>query len=376
MNSSPIKIAYVVSQIDKALAFEWIVEGLDSIKFELIFILMSPGSSELERYLSDKKIKTYTIHYNGKKDLLKSVLKIYQILKREHVQIVHAHLFEASLAGMIAAALARIRKRIYSRHYSMQHHEYFPAAVKYDRLINRLSTDIVAISRNVKDVLMQKENVNENKIHLIHHGFKNHLFEKEAIDFSRISGLRKKYNIENKKPVVGVIARFIHLKGIQFIIPAFKKLLDEYPDAVLILANADGSYKLEIEKLLQELPPGNFREIKFENDIFALYHLFDVFVHVPINKECEAFGQTYVEALAAGIPSVFTLSGVASEFIEDRKNACVVPYKDVDSIYNALSEILKSPEKFQPMIEQGKKDVQRLFPIQNMIQQFENLYKR
>src|SRR5256885_4070776 len=41
--------------------------------------------------------------------------------------------------------------------------------------------------------------------------------------------------------------------------------------------------------------------------------LLDVFVHAPIAPQVEAFGQVYVEAMAAGVPSVITRAGIRSE---------------------------------------------------------------
>ena len=77
--------------------------------------------------------------------------------------MVHTHLFEASLLGLSAAKFTRVKRRIYTRHHSTYHHEYYPKAIKYDRLINFLATEIVAISNNVKEVLRRKEGVAENK---------------------------------------------------------------------------------------------------------------------------------------------------------------------------------------------------------------------
>ena len=70
-----------------------------------------------------------------------------------------------------------------------------------------------------------------------------------------------------------------------------------------------------IQEAVKELPQNSYCVIPFEKDLFSLYQLFDVYVHTPINPTLEAFGQTYVEALAAGIPSVFTMSGVAPQFV-------------------------------------------------------------
>src|SRR5204863_3109374 len=119
--------------------------------------------------------------------------------------------------------LAGVEKRIYSRHHGSYHHEYFPTAIKYDRFINFLSTDIVAISENVKNILIGYEGVPEEKIHLIHHGFDLDSFRN--VSEEKIELMKQKYLPESAYPVVGVISRYIEWKGIQFIIPAFRKIL-------------------------------------------------------------------------------------------------------------------------------------------------------
>lgn len=214
--------------------------------------------------------------------------------------------------------------------------------------------------------------MSSKKIHLIHHGF---LLEKFSnVSEFDINKLKEKYILPNAQPVIGVISRYLELKGIQYIIPAFEKLLKEYPNALLVLANSSGNYKIKILKLLETIPKENYVEIKFESDLFSLYKLFDIFVHVPISKEIEAFGQTYVEALAASIPSIFTLSGVASEFINDKKNAIIVPYKNSEKIYEALNELIINKKLKDKIIQQGKEDVSTLFNIDKTIQKIEYLY--
>lgn len=245
--------------------------------------------------------------------------------------------------------------------------------IKYDKMINSFATAVVAISKNVEEILIEKENVAADKVHLIHHGFK--LEDFEIADKNKMEGLRNKYFIKDKYPVIGVIARYTHWKGIQYIIPAFEKLLKTYPDALLILANANGDYKLEITHLLKTIPPDNFVEINFEEDLFQMYHLFDVYVHTPIDNHSEAFGQTYIEALAAGTPSVFTLSGIAREFIKDRQNALVVDYKNSDAIYNSIKELLENKSLAETISKNGKEDVKKSFGLDKMISKLEELYE-
>jgi glycosyltransferase involved in cell wall biosynthesis len=221
-------------------------------------------------------------------------------------------------------------------------------------------------------VLLKRENVLPTKISLIHHGFDMDSFQRISLD--RIENLKKKYNPHNRAPAIGVIARWLHLKGLQYIIPAFQQVLADYPNAFIILANANGPYKEEIDSMLASLPEHSHISIPFENDLFALYQLFDVYVHTPLNPTIEAFGQTYVEALAAGIPSIFTMSGVAPEFVEHEKNAMVVDFKDQNGIYNSVSRLLADKDLSERMVKNGKRDVQR-FELGNMISKLEKLYE-
>jgi glycosyltransferase involved in cell wall biosynthesis len=149
-----------------------------------------------------------------------------------------------------------------------------------------------------------------------------------------------------------------------------------YPNALIVLANANGNYHSQIEILLQDIPQKNYAEISFEPQIFDLYQIFDIFVHVPISPSIEAFGQTYVEALAAGIPSIFTLSGVASEFVIHHQNAWVVPFKDSEAIYEAILEILNNKSVRESVVNQGRQDVQQKFNLEQMINKLAFIYEQ
>jgi glycosyltransferase involved in cell wall biosynthesis len=366
------KVAYIVSNIDKALAFEWVASYIDKTKFDLFFILINPASSELEEYLKKNDIKVYRISYSSKKDLLSGIYQCTNILRKEKAEVIHCHLFAACMIGLISGKLLGIKKRIYTRHHAMFHLLNFPRAVYIDKLMNFLATDIIAISQNVKEILIQYENVKEDKIREVHHGFVLEHFGNP--DAKSIASLKLKYNPDNKMPVIGVISRYTEGKGIQYTIAAFKKLLRDFPEAYLILANAGGNYASEIKNLLKEIPEKNFCEIKFENDIFSLYFLFDVFIHVPLDQRYESFGQVYIEALAAGIPSIFTLSGIAPEFIKDGENALVVDFKKSDQIYHSAKKLLNDKKLRNSLSEKGKESVKGKFNIYGMINKLEAIY--
>ncbi len=366
-------IVYIISHIDKSLEFEWVAQQLDTDCFKLHFILLNPGDSALEQFLKEQDIPVKRIHFTGKKHFPKALFLVWFWLLRHQPDIVHTHLLHASLVGLLAARWAGIPQRIYTRHHATFHHKYYPRGVKYDQLNNRLATEIVAISSNVKQVLTQYEGVASQKITTIPHGFDLQRFQE--VSAAEINRLQQKYNPHHQQPVIGVIARYLKLKGFQYIIPAFKKLLDKHPEALLIIANAQGPDQNFVQKKLQTIPASNYLEITFEEDIFALYQLFDIYVHVPINAQVEAFGQTYIEAMAAGIPSIFTRSGIGNEVLEHQKNAYVVPYKDATAIYEAMKDLLNNKELRQHLSEQGPKTA-KSFPVQKMVNKLERLYEK
>lgn len=366
-------LAYIISQVNFSLAFLSLADSLKKTKkYKLIFILLNNKETDFERILIQQSHNVYRVNYSNKSDVLPCIFKIRRILQREKVSIVHTHLFEAGLIGILAARLALIPKRIHTRHDATIHHDYHPHAIKYDKLTNRLSTHIIAITENVKEILTKLEGVNENKITIIHHGFDLNImkqFSQESIQ----QHLDRYFPNGKPFPIIGVVARFMEWKGIQYIIPAFSNFKKNYPNAHLVMANASGPFKNELEKLLFQLPANSYTTIEFEKDMVSLYYLFDLFIHVPVSKRSEAFGQVYIEAMATGKSSIFTLSGIASEIIQHEHNALVVPYRDSTAITDSLLRLMKDPSLKEKISLQAKNDVSG-FAIENMISKLEALY--
>ncbi len=366
------KVCHVVSDVDYNNLFEVIEHFSDKEKYELSFIFLGQKLPLLYQIFESRNCRVYFIEYHNRKDLVFTVKKLCRIFNKLQPDIVHTHFVNASLAGLLAAKISGVKCRIHTRHHSTECHNYYPHGVYYDKFISFLSTKIVAISEVVRNVLIERENVNPKKIEIIWHGFN---FDEFEADEATTAEVEKLYNLTENYPVVGIISRFVHWKGIQYIIPAFAKLVKIYPQAKLVLVNSVGSYTDEIKKLLDEyLNESQYVLIPFEKRVAEIYANFDIFVHVPIDKESEAFGLIYVEALAMKVPSIFTLSGVASDFIKDKVNALVVPHNDSETIFEAMCLLLEDEKLRQAIIEKGQTDVYNLFQGQKMADKFDSLY--
>lgn len=368
------RIVYVISGIDYALGFDWLDKHLDRTTYDPYFIFIGSVKPSLIPILKERGGSADFIRLNSKWELPLVFMRLLWIFLRFRPDIVHAHLLDANLTAIPAAWLLRIRQRIYTRHHSTYHFDYHPHMVKYDKLINRLSTRIASISEVVSKVLIDREGVPANKVFAVPHGFElERFFDPDPL---KLAELRHKYNLDGHHPVVGVISRFTAWKGIQYIIPAFREIIRTYPNAKLVLANSKGDYKAQLMSMLSDIPEDAFVLVPFETDLFSFYHLFDIFVHVPVDKDAEAFGQTYVESLAAGIPSVFTLSGIANEFIRHEQNALVVPYKNSEAIAGAILKLMNDTMLANKLREMGRHDVNSRFAIGVMMKSLYKLYER
>jgi glycosyltransferase involved in cell wall biosynthesis len=98
----------------------------------------------------------------------------------------------------------------------------------------------------------------------------------------------------------------------------------------------------------------------------------DVFVHVPIGPIEEAFGLVYLESLASGIPTVFTVSGVLHEIVELDRFTLLVPHKDSNAIFRQLLAIR---EATYPKREFLPEDLLSRFSLEQMSKSYLKLLR-
>lgn len=365
------KLAYIISDIHKAVFFEHTAIELRKRNIEMLVILINAKNSSLDSFLKQNLFQIEYLEVKSIKSSFFATLKCQNILKKYQISIVHCHFGNANWIGLWAAKLAFIKKRIYTKHEG-QMLRYGKKLKTIDKIQNYLATDIVAITKNTENLLI-KQGVNSKKIKLIHHGFLLERFQYPNLE--EVERIKKQYNPNKQYPIIGVVARWMEWKGIHYIIEAFKNILIKYPNSKLMLFNysENADYSSQLNLMLKEIPDKNFEKVVFEENVYDLFHLFDVYVHVPVDEECEAFGQTYIEALASGIPSVFSLSGIAREFINE-DYAEVVPFRDASAIQKSLENILENPTYFKSVKKIGLKFDQDSFKLENYITNIETLY--
>jgi glycosyltransferase involved in cell wall biosynthesis len=372
-----MNIALITSCLKgRTAAFEWIAAGLRDLGHRVLVLHIDNEASSFEKYMANiPGVQYQRIQYGGqsKLEMARAFLSIVKRLIRFKAEAVHTHYLDANLLGLTAALMVGVRKRIQTRHTSTQYYRYSSGKWNHNKFFNKISTEVLAISDVVVYVLKEVEKVPEAKIVKIHHGFDFSLFDN--IPEERLQKIRQRYGIPESGLVIGAISRCDEWKGVEYIVEGFKKLRQEVPDAFFVLANAGGVRYDLIKSLLSELPAEAYCAIKYENDLFALLKVFDVFVHVPIDAEIEAYGQVYVEAMAAEVPVVCTLSGIANEFVQHEINAIVVDYKSGVAICEGIKKVISSPDLKMKITRQAKRDVLARFSKETMVYKLNLLFR-
>jgi len=370
------KIIYVVSDSahrTRNIAYEWYAQYMIEAGYSVSIVILK-GNQSLQEYCKKNNMPFLYLNYQGKSkwEIASKIIKLSFYILKTRPAIIHTHYFDANLLGLISAKICRIKKRVFTRHNGFWGQENNPSALRFEKLFNKLATDIIVPSKIVHDIIIETDPKSSKKIHVIHHGFDLKIFKK--YDIASINKMKEKYHIPSDKKIIGIVSSYSKLKGIEYLIDAFKQLLNFRNDIHLVLANAKGEDYNYVKEKLNTIPAENYTEIIFEENIILLFQTFDIFVHVPINIKYEAFGQVYIEALMGKIPSIFTLAGIAPEFITHKKNAYVVDYENSKEIYEGIIYFLNEKEKSKEIANNAESDIKNMFSIETMIKKYINTY--
>ena len=298
------------------------------------------------------------IPWRSRRHLPGAVLKARRLIRQHGVDVVHGHGIEGTLTSLLAATLTGVHERIHTRHHGTMHHEVGPRrALLADRLVNRLSTRIIATCSGVRKSLLDLEGVSPAKIRVLEYRLGIEEFD-DVLD-ERVSAVRQRHDINPDRTVVGLISRLVWWKGVEFAVAAFTDLLEPDPSALLVIAGGTGPHSTTVEPLLRALPADSVRIIDHEQDIAALYKTFDVCVHLPVTAGVEAWGQVYVESMAAGVPLVCTRSGIGVDLLENGQNCLIVDYRNAEEVSQALETVLGDRELADQLVHSGRRDIAR-----------------
>lgn len=173
----------------------------------------------------------------------------------------------------------------------------------------------------------------------------------------------------NKKYLL-FVGRITKKKGLDLLLHAFKKLVSEFKELLLVIVGPDNEgYKKELQSLIKDLDLEGrviFTGLLLNEDKVYVYKNAE-FLILP--SYSENFGMVVIEAMSYGTPVIISNQvGISSEIKEN--SAGVVVEVNIDDIYNNLKNLLLDDSLRAKLSIVGKNYVFKNYSINNIASKF------
>lgn len=332
--SNTKKILVFFSDVDSSQMLEKIITDLNKLELTIKVMAIGNPTMRLARELNRVNIKVKVIRKRSKHLFLLMLFPIAKEFLYFRPNVFFASGQYATFFGLCIAFLFQTPSRIFIRHHTNSNSKFnLRSGIWVDKITNRAATKIVAVSKIVQKTLVENERVAVGKVIVIPNG----------IDVAHFSQNRERSFegdlSECQTFKVGVISRITQVKGVEYIAEAFVKFNTVHPNSHLEVVGAFADSYKEVLKVLEQLSQDSFTLSETTNSVQQFLSSIDVFVHTPIGPEEEAFGLVYLESLASGIPTIFSVSGILNEISELDRFTHLVPYKNPNAILQELLAI-------------------------------------
>jgi len=220
------------------------------------------------------------------------------------------------------------------------------------KLCLRLSDKIIALTEFLKNLAV-KMGIERRKIIVIPILMKEERLRPEAYD---AEALRAEMGLAGK--VILFVGRLAPEKNVDILIRAFKEVLKEFGDAVLLIVGG-GALEPRLKKLCEELEIAD--KVKFvgvvpRERVPGFLAMADVFV---LPSTSEGLPKALLEALAMAKPIVATAAPGIIDVIKHGREGLLVPVRDVERLKRALLKVLKDEELARRLARNARKTFER-----------------
>jgi glycosyltransferase involved in cell wall biosynthesis len=335
-------------------------------RFPVMIGSIAPEGS-LQEAMQTLGTPTFTLGGTARWQYPLTILRLARLLKREKVSVLHAHCFDPTLIGLIAARLARI-SFVFTRHHS-DHNIRLGARwhTRIDGWSARNANHVIAVSEATRNIMTEVERVPDSQITVIYNGMEP-LREPVPEGVMRV---RREFGLAEQR-VCLMLARLHEEKGHRFLFDAIPEILSR-AGSVLFLLAGDGPGRGALEVDIQKRGLTDVvRLLGRREDVPELISVSSV---VVLPSLAESFGFTLLEAMSFGKPIVASTTGGIPEVVLDGETGWLVPPADGPALANAICRLLEDPGRAQAFGEAGRRRA-ALFTFERMMDGYENIYER
>lgn len=297
------------------------------------------------------------------------IKRISQLLKKQKIDILHAHGYRAGWVGRVAAKLARTPVVIYTVHSSVLHNPWprwwARLFLRFDGYFGCLTDRIIAVSNDLRQELVAYGRVPAHLVKTIYNGVEY----RDNLNTLARHRIRAALGVSEGALLVGTVARLAPQKGVSVFLRATALIKEEHDDARFVVVG-DGPLRRTLEEEAKSLAlPVTFTG--FRNDVPEILKALDVFVLPSLT---EGLPYVVLEAMACGLPVVATRAGGVPEVIQDGKTGILVAPGSEKELARGLAMLLRDGSLRRQLGTAARSHVLENFSEEKMLRETLSLY--
>lgn len=237
-------------------------------------------------------------------------------------------------------------------------------------LLTYEATEVIVNSNYMKNHVQGLFGLPFDKINVIPNGINLTNFNGVDRDYD----FRRQYAMDNEK-IILYVGRLVYEKGVQHLISAMPKILENYHDAKLIIAGKGGMLD-ELKGQAEAMGLSNkvyFTGYLNSKQVQKMYKCADVAV---FPSTYEPFGIVALEAMLAGVPTVVSDIGGLNEIVDHGINGMKSYAGNSNSIADSVISLLYDKQLAANISKKAKQKVKEEFNWNKIAQDTHYIYEQ
>ena len=313
--------------------------------------------------------------------LWKNANSFAEIIKREHVSIIHARSRAPAWSALMASRKTGIP-------FVTTYHSEYSEKNKLKNLYNSVmarSDTVIAVSDYMAHLIRTRYHTPEERIAIIHRAFDDKVFDPSLVTTERIAAVRKQLDAYGSKPVLLLAGRITPRKAQHHLVEALGILKRRGgPDVVCVLAGEVEKPEFMTELAAQAQKLGVRNQLRFPGhvkDMPAAYSITDISLNI---SEQEGLPRVAIEAQAMGVPMIVSDTGpgrevalTAPDVRPEQASGLRVPYAKPEAVADAITALLSLPaEQRRAIGARGSQHVRSRFTLDQLTSKTLAVYDR
>ncbi len=303
---------------------------------------------------------------------LRGIWRLFSHLRRFRPDVIHAHMFHASILARLARfttgipAVCTIHSEMECSH---RKNSGSPLREWIYRATDAAASRTTAVSERVRQRYVDKKIVPAHRIEVIDNGVDTKQFCPDPIQRRRT---RTSLHWDGSFVWLAV-GRMALAKDYPNLIEAFRKVHLEFPATRLAIAG-DGPLRPQIEELIDRQGLRSAVSLLgFRSDVSQLMNACDAFV---MSSAWEGGPLVLLEAAACARPLVATEVGVAPLIVIPAKTGILVPPRNPADLSKAMGQLMNLPaSQREQMGLMARREAVERFALGSVHRRYQNLYE-